>query len=88
MKILNGTIDRNNRFDRSIIVLNLFSSAGEKQTKKKKKGKEVSNNRRFDNAFDKMITMDDCVMRKIETIIKVVTGPNESKEILMPEFNV
>lgn len=37
MKILNGTIDRNNRFDRSIIVLNLFSSAGEKQTKKKKK---------------------------------------------------
>lgn len=35
-----------------------------------------------------MITMDDCVMRKIETIIKVVTGPNESKEILMPEFNV
>lgn len=87
MKILNGTIDRNNRFDRSIIVLNLFSSAGEKQTKKKK-GKEVSNNRRFDNAFDKMITMDDCVMRKIETIIKVVTGPNESKEILMPEFNV
>ena len=72
--------------DRSSCLI--YFSPREKNKQKKKKGKEVSNNRRFDNAFDKMITMDDCVMRKIETIIKVVTGPNESKEILMPEFNV
>lgn len=73
--------------DRSSCLI-YFSPREKNKQKKKKKGKEVSNNRRFDNAFDKMITMDDCVMRKIETIIKVVTGPNESKEILMPEFNV
>lgn len=73
--------------DRSSCLI-YFPPREKNKQKKKKKGKEVSNNRRFDNAFDKMITMDDCVMRKIETIIKVVTGPNESKEILMPEFNV
>lgn len=56
ISVMNGTIDRN---DLIMIILNLFYRARNKQKKKK-----ISNNRRFDNAFDKMITMDDCVMRK------------------------